>query len=440
MQNENSQIEDLIHTHLFNIESASLPGCFIKVRTIKFFLINKYSPVLILKEPDRINSLKQDRYKWYYEDMSLLKSLAYANRSISNEINRLILKKEDLKEIKNIDNELKLAKIDKDLEEYTIVTNDLFVSENEEGFILVSNDPPSPENRWIFNCFNSKNNLDYNLYTIQYNDMYLSVSEDVKTSEKNLILQPNSYLWKIHFKEKRSISKSQIEILEKLRLKKTKENNNLEIEDKILKLSPTDLCWFWDISCQISIESLGKKYDIHNMIFKLDEFGNNGLMKSILSKHDHLFKFIFENCTNEELEKLLSRKNKSKQTPLHLAAYLGNEQMLGMIIDKNVIKLNSIDIFGATPLMDAVMNNKSLKNVKQLLNAKPSLIFTKNFNQQNVFHIAAKKDNIEIFQLLLTEDKSGLNSVDNYGLTPLDYSKKYNQKEIKKLIKNSMNN
>ena len=135
---------------------------------------------------------------------------------------------------------------------------------------------------------------------------------------------------------------------------------------------------------------------------------------------------IYKNSPNS-----INQVNESGYTPLILACYHGNEEVVGFLIDK-VDDVNGTSDYG-TPLMAAVVKG-NLSIIEMLLEkeADPNIA---DVNGTTALHYATLFKQPEIVKLLV---KAGAKSdiKDGRGQSALDYAVLNNNEQILKLLKN----
>ncbi|CAB3254551.1 unnamed protein product [Arctia plantaginis] len=132
-------------------------------------------------------------------------------------------------------------------------------------------------------------------------------------------------------------------------------------------------------------------------------------------------------------------KDFNHDTALHLAAAIGNLNILNKIID--AVKPKSLvhekNLQGETPLMKAVINGH-IECVKRLLEEKSSI--RQPANKVNVFHLAAEKGFVEVLQVLLDHDYILTREMINFltddkdGFGPIHYAVQNNHPQCVKVL------
>ncbi|GAB1309594.1 ankyrin repeat domain-containing protein [Urechidicola sp. KH5] len=127
---------------------------------------------------------------------------------------------------------------------------------------------------------------------------------------------------------------------------------------------------------------------------------------------------------------VISKPNKEGFTPLILAAYNGNKEIVTFLIEKNV-NVNSLSSNG-TALMAAVFKG-DVDIAKLLIEAKAKVNEVENTGM-SALHYAAFIKNKEMVSLLVNAG-ADLTIKDIRGQTPYDYVKNTNNNELLKLLK-----
>lgn len=136
---------------------------------------------------------------------------------------------------------------------------------------------------------------------------------------------------------------------------------------------------------------------------------------------------IFNAIKNNNLEilqqNILTKKdivNGDGHTPLHYAAYIGNDKALEIIYGASP-DLNKTDKYGQTPLHLAAKEGH-INAVKPLTNKYPGMIRVASADKALPLHLAAEIGNLEIVQVLLTAAPDTIDRETKDGFTPLQFA------------------
>ncbi|KAF4528917.1 hypothetical protein B566_EDAN012617 [Ephemera danica] len=148
---------------------------------------------------------------------------------------------------------------------------------------------------------------------------------------------------------------------------------------------------------------------------------------------------------------LLNKQNKDGETPLHLACWNSNSDVLKQLLtfpecqqghndkikfllDNDITLLNKRDKNGNTPLHMASKYGKS-EAVEKLITYPGCQLHEVNNNGEFAIHIASLQGHDDIIKFLLDGDPTLLNKQDKKGSTPLHMASKYgNTEAVKQLI------
>ena len=123
--------------------------------------------------------------------------------------------------------------------------------------------------------------------------------------------------------------------------------------------------------------------------------------------------------------------NAEGYSPLILACYHGNEEVVKFLINK-VDNINRTSNYG-TPLMAAVVKG-DIKIIEMLLSKNADTTIA-DVNGTTAMHYAVMFKNYEAVKLLI-EANADLKIKDNRGQSALDYAAIYNDKKLNNLLKN----
>ena len=150
---------------------------------------------------------------------------------------------------------------------------------------------------------------------------------------------------------------------------------------------------------------------------------------------------IFDASRKGQLNEVISLYSKNPEvinltnaegySPLILACYHGNEEVVRFLLDK-ANNINVTSNYG-TPLMAAIVKG-NLKIVEMLLDRKADTNVA-DANGTTAMHYAVMFRNYEAIKLLIKAN-ANLEIKDNRGQSALDYAAIYNDKKLNNLLKN----
>lgn len=126
----------------------------------------------------------------------------------------------------------------------------------------------------------------------------------------------------------------------------------------------------------------------------------------------------------------LNLEDMINRSPLHRAAYRGNDEVLKILLDQGA-QTETADDDGRTPLHWAAKGGK--KDTVQLLIAKGSQVNARDNTGRTPLHEAAISIDSEVVDLLL-ENGAELNARDKQGTTPLDLAQQYAREKTVQLF------
>ena len=129
----------------------------------------------------------------------------------------------------------------------------------------------------------------------------------------------------------------------------------------------------------------------------------------------------------------INKPNDTGYTPLILACYHGNEDVVKFLIDK-VQDINGSSDYGS-PLMAAVV--KGNKNIVEMLLNKNADANIADTNGTTALHYAVMFKNYDIIKLLI-EANADINLKDNRDKSAIEYAKLLNDKKIINLLNNQL--
>lgn len=159
------------------------------------------------------------------------------------------------------------------------------------------------------------------------------------------------------------------------------------------------------------------KYVTTNTIDVLDDYGESALFKAILASETRSVNILLQAGASIKITM------PGKLNVFHVAAKLGNMDILKMLLDHdNTFTQDAVnathDQKGFGPIHFAVENNH-IDCVRILLSKKASISLKTSIGKMRPMHIAARKNNVEITELILKTDESTIHDVDALGYTPL---------------------
>jgi ankyrin repeat protein len=120
-------------------------------------------------------------------------------------------------------------------------------------------------------------------------------------------------------------------------------------------------------------------------------------------------------------------------TPLHVAAWEGNEEIARVLLDAGA------DVNGvkdqSSPLSWAV-GTPNLKLVKLLIDRGADVNRRDGLDKETPLHYAASYGNVELARMLL-KAKANPNAKDFRGKTPVDWAKENNHQDVVKLLESA---
>jgi len=131
---------------------------------------------------------------------------------------------------------------------------------------------------------------------------------------------------------------------------------------------------------------------------------------------------------------LINKKNKSGFTPLILASYNNNKNIVSFLINKKA-NLNELSDMGTALMAAAYKGNNEIS--KALINNGANVNST-DTNNTSALHYACFFQNKELVKLLINK-KAKINGKDNKGKTPLDYAIGHNNIELIKILQQITN-
>lgn len=127
----------------------------------------------------------------------------------------------------------------------------------------------------------------------------------------------------------------------------------------------------------------------------------------------------------------VSLKNENGNTPLHIAALNGQVDVVKFLVGKEA-NINEPNKLGITPLYQAVKNGYSI--IAELLIINGAQLNTQNAKGSTLLHIATFNDNEEMVKLLISKGVN-VNKKNKNDKTPLHTAKEFGYTEIAELLK-----
>ena len=135
------------------------------------------------------------------------------------------------------------------------------------------------------------------------------------------------------------------------------------------------------------------------------------------------------NTLIKENPQIINTKNKAGYSPLILASYHGNKEIVNLLI-KNHVKINEVSDLG-TALMAA--SYKADNEIAKMLIDNGANVNASDSNKTTALHYACINNNKELTKLLIKNNAS-IKAKDIKGKTPLDYAIEKNNIELIKLL------
>jgi len=152
-----------------------------------------------------------------------------------------------------------------------------------------------------------------------------------------------------------------------------------------------------------------------------DEEGNTPILQAGFSNKMDIFKYLVEKGADINLA------NKEGLVPLHLAAFLGDKEMVRLLLSKGVPVDPVSTIIKATPLNLAARLGH--KEVVEILLSADANVHLKGFEGSTPLHSAVESRSVEIARLLLEKGASP-DEKDRKGCTPLLLAALYGHKDL----------
>uniref|UniRef100_A0A0N4ZCG8 ANK_REP_REGION domain-containing protein n=1 Tax=Parastrongyloides trichosuri TaxID=131310 RepID=A0A0N4ZCG8_PARTI len=123
---------------------------------------------------------------------------------------------------------------------------------------------------------------------------------------------------------------------------------------------------------------------------------------------------------------LIDSRNEIHETPLLIASYCGHINIINKFLDTShdvaIQRASHKDKNGTTCLMAAISRNDNETSLFLLKRFGKTIASISNNNGMLPLHVAALNGNIEFIRICTKYDQSMVNCKDNYGYTPLIYS------------------
>ncbi|XP_071111196.1 serine/threonine-protein phosphatase 6 regulatory ankyrin repeat subunit B-like [Haliotis cracherodii] len=138
-------------------------------------------------------------------------------------------------------------------------------------------------------------------------------------------------------------------------------------------------------------------------------YGRTPLMMATLQG----YRDVFDLLVSKGGDALLVDTN--HQNMLHLACLGGHVEMVKYMLSQNIADINSRDIYGRTPLMNAAGH----RDVFELLVKKRGDASLVDMYGDNVLHLASRRGHVKVVEYVLSNNIVDVNSRGGYGRTPL---------------------
>ncbi|XP_008245030.1 PREDICTED: protein ACCELERATED CELL DEATH 6-like isoform X2 [Prunus mume] len=155
--------------------------------------------------------------------------------------------------------------------------------------------------------------------------------------------------------------------------------------------------------------------------------GKSPLHGAILGRRN---KELLEVISSME-ETFQSPKDEKDRTPLHCAASIGYMEGVRFLLERHLSDSHQVDHRGNFPIHSA-SSKGHVKIVKELLRHCPDSTEYRNYNFENILHVAARcgKDNVVKYFLKNGEFQMLINQKDSNGNTPLHLATKHHHPKV----------
>ena len=159
------------------------------------------------------------------------------------------------------------------------------------------------------------------------------------------------------------------------------------------------------------------------------------LLTNVSFSQDNIYDIARKGCEAdakaiiEEYPEVINYKDVNGFTPLTLACYYGNQEVVNVLVSK-VENIDAVCNYG-TALMAATF--KGYKSIVELLITHGANVNATDLNSVTALHYAVRFTNFEMVRLLIAHG-ADVNLKDSKGLSPLDYAKQFNNDEILKIL------
>lgn len=215
-------------------------------------------------------------------------------------------------------------------------------------------------------------------------------------------------------------------------IKKYQPENLSMIELLISKGTIVPLEFKWADSCNCNLLHVAAAYgnrhvvdlilNESDLLNKKDSRGRSAIYYSLTYKNFDTFEYLIEK--NADLTHKFRRCKSTNDNLLHLAVSLGKTETVDVIIKKIPELVHWKNSLGQTPIVYAFEAN-NMTIIKLLLDneAELDIQFTwKGFENNNLLHVAASHNNIELAELLLSKHPELLDLRDAVNCAPIYYA------------------
>jgi ubiquitin-protein ligase len=191
---------------------------------------------------------------------------------------------------------------------------------------------------------------------------------------------------------------------------------------------------------QLHFASIDADNNYSSPFYHVPEFKPKLVSGSIMSKKQHteslVARYNFDGLENGSGD---SHRSIPSETPLHLAARIGNESYFKLLLDSGDYDVNLKNTaYGQIPLSRAAEKGHEAL-IKLLLDTGTVEVDSKDNNGQTPLSHAARMGHETVVKLLLATGKADVNSKDTNGQTPLSGAAKMGHVNVVKLLLDTWN-
>lgn len=199
----------------------------------------------------------------------------------------------------------------------------------------------------------------------------------------------------------------------------------MEDSDRIELLQTDELC-------DLISNALHNDEEINlplKVLLQSDQHGQTLLHWAAVKGNYKVAKFIIKRTGKRLLE---SRTQYDQYNALHLAAKDENSKILNLLVDESKKRglgdlVNLVDKQGNTALHDAANrgNTEAFAKLYHAMSTDAIVLKSKYYKEETVLHMAVKRTNTDIIEILLSNDEIAqklVSSYDMYGQTPLQFA------------------